>query len=244
MAAVRFCPARMKNIPTHVAVIPDGNRRWARARGLHPWEGHRIGFQKRFFEVAEEAFKLGIPRLTFWAASEGNLLERSGMEVKFLVKILKKALSDKSFHEIAEKNKIRVRCLGRWNEILKDAGLEKAVRELEDKTKNYHENRLTVLFGYDGKIEMMEAINKLKAQSEKQKINEENIKNSLWTGDLPPVDLVIRTGGEPHWSAGFMMWHCADSQFYFTEKLWPDFGKSEFQKALADFAGRERRFGK
>ena len=89
---------------------------------------------------------------------------------------------------------------------------------------------------------MTEAVKKL--QAEQKNIDQQNIKNALWTGDLPLVDLVIRTGGEPHWSAGFMMWHTADSQLYFTETLWPDFGKEELEKALADYSRRERRFGK
>lgn len=145
---------------------------------------------------------------------------------------------------MAVKNKVRVRCFGRWNEILKDAALEKVIRELEEKTKNYRENSLTVLFGYDGRREMIEAIQKSKCKNQSAKLSYDDVKNALWTGDLPQVDLVIRTGGEPHWSAGFMMWLTADSQFYFTEKFWPDFGKEEFKKALADYTRRERRFGK
>ena len=245
LAPVQIRVARnfmQSQFPQHIAVIPDGNRRWARARGLYSGEGHREG-AKRFHEVFAEAVKIGIPYFTFWAASESNLLERNRLEVKFLVKILKEALRNKSFREILKKNGTRVQCIGRWNEILKDAALERAIQELEAETGNYRKNRLTMLLGYDGRWEMIEAVNKLKAAGGKRKIDYDDLSGVLWTGDLPPVDLVIRTGGEPHWSAGFMMWLTADSQFYFTEKFWPDFGKNEFKKALADYTGRERRLG-
>ena len=91
---------------------------------------------------------------------------------------------------------------------------------------------------------MAEAIHKIKDKREKIKADYDMIKSALWTRELPMVDVVIRTGGEPHWSAGFMMWHTAYSQFYFTEKFWPDFDEKEFKKALTDYARRERRFGK
>ena len=230
----------MKNLPKHLVAIPDGNRRWAKSKGLVPWEGHREGV-KKFWEVCEEAFEMGIPYFTFWAASEDNLRKRSRIEVKFLVLILKNEVFDKSLLTRLEKNEVRLRVFGRWNEVLKDKKLERAIRDLEKKTEKFRKHNLTILFGYDGKREMIEAIKSLKKEKE---IDYEKVKEKLWTGDLPMVDFVIRTGGEPHWSGGFMMWLTADSQFYFTEKLWPDFGKAELHKALEEYASRERRMGK
>lgn len=264
-----------EKLPQHVAVIPDGNRRWARERGLVPWEGHREG-ARRFREVSEAAFRMGIPYFTFWAASEDNLTKRSRVEVKFLVSLFRETLENKKLLEGLKKNDTRVRVIGRWNEILKDKKLAESIAEIEEKTGTFEKHRLTVLFGYDGRREMLEAIaNLLNYSPSKQResrdfqksepqsypflrqaqdkpgsgnnfgtINPQFLKAHLWTSDLPEVDLVIRTGGEPHWSAGFMMWLCADSQFYFTEKYWPDFDKEEFKKALADYKSRERRFGK
>lgn len=229
----------MKNPPSHLVIIPDGNRRWARKRGKAPWEGHREG-AKRFWEVCEEVFEVGIPYFTFWGASEDNLIKRSRIEVKFLVTLLKNELSKKGLAERLEKNEVKVRVLGRWNEILKDKAFERVIQDLEGKTKKFTKHNLTILFGYDGKREMMEAIQSLKKEKE---INYEKVKERLWTGDLPEVDFVIRTGGEPHWSAGFMMWLTADSQFYFTEKLWPDFGARELREALEEYSRRERRMG-
>jgi len=226
-------------LPKHLVAIPDGNRRWAKERGLVPWEGHREGV-KKFWEVCEEAFDMGVPYFTFWAASEDNLKKRSRIEVKFLVLLLKKEVFDKSLFARLEKDEMRLRVFGRWNEILKDKKLEETIRDLEKKTAKFEKHNLTILFGYDGKREMIEAIEALRRTKE---INYEKVKQSLWTGDLPPVDYVIRTGGEPHWSAGFMMWLTADSQFYFTEKLWPDFGEKELHKALEEYSLRERRMG-
>ena len=107
----------MKDLPKHLVAIPDGNRRWAKNKGLVPWEGHREGV-KKFWEVCEEVFQMGVPYFTFWAASEDNLKKRSRIEVKFLVLILKNELFDKSLFGRLEKNEVRLRVFGRWNEIL------------------------------------------------------------------------------------------------------------------------------
>lgn len=229
------------SLPTHLAVIPDGNRRWARARNLPPWEGHSEG-AKRFKEIVDAVFETGIPYFTFWAGSEENF-KRGPTEVKKLLSFagaeLKRELKSGDF----KRQQIQVQFLGRWKEFLKeDPKLCQLIEAVEKETKKFQSRHLTVLLAYDGRCEMIEAIKKLKRQ--KQPINFKTIKNALWTGGLPEVDLVIRTGGEPHWSVGFMMWLTANSQFHFTGKFWPDFDKSELQKALADYAARERRFGK
>jgi len=140
------------------------------------------------------------------------------------------------------KKKTRFRLIGRWNQILKDKKLAAAVKKLERQTNDFSDRNLTILFGYNGATEMIEALKYL--QRSRKIVTDKNIKASLWTRDLPSVDLVVRTGGEPHWSAGFMMWLVANSQLYFTETLWPDFGTAELQRALRDYSKRERRFGK
>ena len=226
----------------HIVLIPDGNRRWARGRGLIPWKGHEKGAE-RFFEIAEYAFTAGIPYVTLWAASEDNLIKRSKIEIKFLCSILRRELASPRTIARFMDNHIRVRFVGQWERLINDSKLAFVLKKREEDTKKFTERNLTVLFGYDGKREMMEAIKKISRLPE-TKVDYDTVKKNLWTGALPPVDLVIRTGGEPHWSAGFMMWHTADSQFYFTEKLWPDFDAKELQKALIDYARRERRFGK
>ena len=219
------------SFPNHIAIIPDGNRRWAKKRHLLPWHGHKHGAE-RFREIATYALKANIPYLTFWAASEDNLTKRNKAEVKFLTLLLKNFLKKELENKTFIKNKIRIRIIGRWRELLKDKNLENLIKELEKATSEGRKN-LTILFGYDGRQEMLSAIKKGGINFEKY----------LLTADLPPVDFVIRTGGEPHWSAGFMMWRTADSQFYFTKTLWPDFNKNHFKKSLADFSKRARRFG-
>lgn len=229
-------------IPHHIALIPDGNRRWAQGQGLQPWKGHEKGAE-RFFEIAEHAFSSGIPYVTLWAASVDNLTKRSKLEIRFLCSILRRELQSKRTIRRFMDNKIRVRFIGQWKKLINDAKLASVIEQREKDTQQFSERNLTILFGYDGKREMMEAIRKFQRFSETS-VDYASVKEYLWTNMLPPVDLVVRTGGEPHWSGGFMMWHTADSQFYFTQKFWPDFDTQELQKALDDYASRERRFGK
>jgi len=230
----------------HIAIIPDGNRRWAERKGVPLYEGHRIGVQTTE-KIFEKALELKIPYLTFWAASYDNLLKRSQEEVKFLINLIneefKGLLEDARVH----KNEVKVRILGRFREVLPPKTL-KIIEKLIEKTEKYNIFFLTFLLAYNGTDEMVEAIKKISQafKGSTIKITGEIIKSFLWTRDLPPVDLVIRTGCEedPHNSAGFMMWHTAYSQYYFTKTLYPDFSAEEFEEAIKNYLKRERRFGK
>ncbi len=228
------------SVPQHVAIIPDGNRRWAKAQGLDPWKGHEEGV-KRFEEVSEAAFAAGISYFTFWAASEDNLKSRPKLEVTALVYLIDKYLSTESTLQRFEQEKVRVRVLGRWQELISSQGVHAGIERLQQRTSGFTERNLTILLGYDGQSEMLAALKQLALT--KQAIDTATLRAALWTADLPPVDLVVRTGGEPHWSAGFMMWHVANSQLYFTEELWPEFTALSLEKALQDFESRGRRFG-
>lgn len=230
-----------KNIPKHVAIIPDANRRWAVARGLPAIEGHREGYQ-RMKDVLEEARDQGIEYMTFWAGSEDNLKKRSRFEVRFLATLLKNGIVEDLLTKDFFKWESRVRILGKWDEILRDKTLRDLVHKIENRTKKFTKRNLTILFGYNGTTEMTEAIKDIRKT--KESVTYDTVKKHLWTHDLPEVDLVIRTGGEPHWSVGFMMWLTANSQLYFTRTKWPDFGKSHFKKALKEYSGRGRRLGK
>ena len=230
-----------KNIPKHVALIPDANRRWARERGLPAIEGHREGY-KRMKDVLIEARDQGVEYITFWAGSENNLKLRSRKEVAFLATLLKTGIAQDLLTKGFMKWKARIRILGKWDEILKDKTLRDLVKKIERKTKKFSDLNVTVLFGYNGTSEMMEVVKDMRKT--KESVTYDSVKKHLWTYDLPEVDLVIRTGGEPHWSAGFMMWLTANSQFYFTRTKWPDFGKSHFKKALKEYSERGRRLGK
>ena len=234
-----------KNFPNHVAVIPDGNRRWARKRGLLPWFGHRTG-TKALEKILDKALELKIPYFTFWGGSYDNLTKRSKTEVNFLFKVytdrFRKVLKDERTH----RNKMKINVLGRWREILPKKSQE-AIEKAIEATKNYNRYFSTFLIAYDGTDEMLDCIQKIakKTGGNPVKITKNLIKENLWTKDLPPVDLVIRTGCEsdPHLSAGFMMWDTTYSQLYFTQTLFPDFSPKEFEKIIEDYSERERRMG-
>ncbi len=228
-------------LPRHIAIIPDGNRRWAREKGFLPWDGHREGM-KRYREIADAIFQREIPYFTFWAASEDNLTKRTPAEVQVLASLFKEEAAYALNSERYEKQQIRFRIFGKGREILGDTEIGERIDALEEKTRGYTARHQTILFGYDGRREMLEAVGRL-ALALPEEVDSDTLHSCLWTRDLPPVDFVIRTGGEPHWSSGFMMWHTANSQLYFTETFWPAFDEVALEKALAEYAQRERRFG-
>jgi undecaprenyl diphosphate synthase len=227
--------------PRHVAIIPDGNRRWAREQGLEVFLGHEKGADQ-FWEIGDGLLDAGASYVTVWVASIDNLTKRTPLEIKFLVSLIKRHLANPETVQRFIKRQARVRVVGKWNEILEDQELFEVIRKIEKETEHFPDKAVTILFGYNGTTEMLEVMNHLSKQN--LEATEENVEKNLWTPFLPVVDLVIRTGGEPHWSAGFMMWLTANSQFYFTETLWPAFNGQELNLALEDFAQRQRRFGK
>lgn len=234
-----------KNIPNHVAIIPDGNRRWAKTKGLKPWMGHQKGVE-RLDDILKTVLDLKIPYFTFWAASQDNVTKRNPQEVKFLLEILKKKFLELAQKEEIHKNKVKINIFGQWQKIL-PWGVRRAAQKAIKATSGYDKFFLNILLAYNGTEEIIEAVQKivdLPRAKKRLKVTPKLIKENLLTRELPPVDLVIRTGGEPHLSAGFMMWDIADAQLYFTDTLWPDFDRQEFIKAIEDYSKRERRFGK
>lgn len=230
----------------HVAIIPDGNRRWAKNKGLIAQMGHQKGMDN-LENILQKAIDLKIEYMSFWGASWDNLTKRSKPEVNFLLKLfhdhLKKALTDERIH----KNQVRVRVIGRWREIFPQKTIE-VIDELTKTTQKYKKHNLTFLLGYNGTDEIKECVSKISEKVKEGKIKDislNTIKENLWTFDLPEVDLVIRTGSgeDPHNSAGFMMWDTAYSQLYFTKTLFPAFTGEEMEKAVSDFALRQRRKG-
>ena len=231
----------MKEELRHLAIIPDGNRRWAKDKNLLSWQGHREGSKRIEDIIKAMEFYSKIDYLTFWIASKDNLTKRSKTEVDFLYKLFIKAFRKLIKSKIINDHEIRIRVLGEWKTLVPKK-LAETIEELEEKTKHYYKRNLTFLLGYSGTEAMVRAINVLLSQKKKV-IDNKDIKNSLITSDLPKVDLLIRTGGEPHNSSGFMMWHTANSQFYFTETLFPDFNEKELKKAIEEYCDRERRLG-
>jgi undecaprenyl diphosphate synthase len=226
----------------HLAIIPDGNRRWARKKNLLAWQGHREG-GKRIEDIIKSMETYSeIKCLTFWIASRDNLTKRSEVEVGFLYKLFNRAFKQLLGSKMIDDHKVRVRILGDWKPLAPKDLIE-TIEKLEKKTKGYSKYHLTFLLGYSGVEEMTRAINLLREEKKKKKITNQEVNNYLRTGDLPPVDLLIRTGGEPHNSSGFMMWHTADSQYYFTDTLFPAFKKRELGVAIKEYHDRERRLG-
>jgi undecaprenyl diphosphate synthase len=229
----------------HVAVIPDGNRRWAKKRGLFPWQGHIEG-AKTLEKILKKAWELKIPYFTFWGMSADNVLKRPKKEVDVLFSIFKRQFQKLARSKEIQKEGVKINVFGFWKKLFpKD--VKEAIKEAIEKTKENKNFVLTFLLAYNGTDEMLEAIKKIvkKAKEKDIEISEKTLIENLWTGALPAVDLVIRTGceGDPHNSAGFMMWHTAYSQLYFTNTFFPDFSVKEFEFAINNFQKRERRFG-
>jgi len=227
-----------------VAIIPDGNRRWARKKGLEPWEGHEEG-AKNLEKVLKANLDLGVKHVTFWGSSMDNMQKRPWREKKALLEVYRrhflKLLEDKDIHE----NEVQINIIGRWEEQFPEA-LKKILHKCINKTKRYKKHFLSFLLAYSGDDEMVEAANSLieKCKGRMRRITARMIKDHLMTRDLPPVDLLVRTGGEPHNSAGFMMWDTANAQLYFSEVLWPDFDERKMREAVLDYGKRGRRYGK
>jgi undecaprenyl diphosphate synthase len=237
-----------KLIPYHVAVVPDGNRRWAKRGGLTPWQGHEEG-ARRIEDISREALKIGIKCLTFWGSSIDNLTKRPLKEKQALLKIYEKYFRKLIEDDEVYRNETRIRILGRWEEQF-PTKLKNLLRTCINKTKQHRGNFLNFLLAYSGEDDILEAIKKIIHQFwEKEKrghVTRQSIQRNLITAALPEVDLIIRTGVEndPHNSAGFLMWQTMNSQYYFSDKYFPDFSAKEFRRAIENFTQRERRLGK
>jgi len=231
------------NIPNHIAIIPDGNRRWAKKRGLKAWDGHEAG-AKNIEKLFLFALKNGIKCLSFWGSSLDNMTRRPLLERKALLDIYKRYFQNLIDGKEIYDEEVRINVIGRWEEQFPES-LKKIIREAIQRTKKYKKRVLNFLLAYNGTDEMVYAVQNILSQAPaRKKITLELIKENLMTRDCPPVDLVIRTGGDPHLSAGFMMWDIADAQLYFSDENFPDFSEKKFEEALKDFSNRKRRFGK
>lgn len=230
-----------KNIPEHVAIIMDGNGRWASKKGLPRVAGHQQGVETVRLMV-ESCVYLGIKCLTLYTFSSENW-NRPQKEVSTLMRLIVKSLQNET-NEL-HSNNIKITTIGETNKLP-----ELVQKELEDarkKTINNDKLVLNLALSYSGRTEMVNAVKKI---SEKVKngdldvesINEETISKSLYTSEIPDPDLLIRSGGEFRVS-NFLLWQIAYSEIFVTNILWPDFGVNEFKCALQDYQSRERRFG-
>ncbi|MBP5993925.1 MAG: di-trans,poly-cis-decaprenylcistransferase [Candidatus Moranbacteria bacterium] len=229
-------------LPNHVVIIPDGNRRWAKERGLDPWKGHEAGAENTELLV-REARRLGVREISFWGSSLENLTKRPVAESRALLSIYEKYFAKLAESEDIHADQARIRFIGHWEEQFPDS-LKRVMYRCIEATKQYDQHFLNFFLAYSGDDEMRIAFERASHEIQSGvQVTDELIKKHLMTKDLPPVDYLIRTGGEPHLSAGFMMWDIANAQLFFSEKLYPDFGPEAFQAAIEEYGERSRRFG-
>ncbi|KAA0257748.1 isoprenyl transferase [Deferribacter autotrophicus] len=224
-----------RNIPAHVAIIMDGNGRWAKKRGLPRIFGHRAGVQA-VEKIVSHASNLGVKYLSLFAFSTENWL-RPEDEVSGLMTLLSEFV-DKKFSDIIEKN-IKFIVSGRLME-LPDEPRSKVLKLIET-SKNNTGMVLNLALNYGGRKEIVDAINKILDSGIKE-IDEKIFSDFLYSPEVPDIDLLIRTSGEMRIS-NFMLWRLAYAELYFTKTLWPDFDEKEFDKAILDYQKRDRRFG-
>lgn len=228
-------------IPTHIAIIMDGNRRWARKRGLPTQLGHAQGV-KALENVALACQKKGVKYLTVFAFSTENW-KRSKEEVDYLMDLLAKNISD--FDKRFENKNVRIKLVGDKNGL--PDKLVKGINEIEERTKDKDGLTVNIAINYGGRAEIVNATKKMLEDIRNGKIGEEINENTLsaymYTKDDPDPDLVIRTAGEIR-TSGFLTWQSVYSELYFTETFWPDFDEKELDKAIEEYNKRKRNFGK
>ncbi len=224
-------------LPEHVAVIMDGNGRWAEKKGLPRMEGHRAGIESTRTTVRHLG-QYGIKYLTLYSFSTENW-KRPEKEIIGLLKLLEESLK-KEVPELNENN-VRLNHIGRLDRL--PPGLRKTISEAIELTSGNSGMVLSLAFDYGGRSEILNAVrNIIKEGVQPSKIDEGLLTKHLYTAQLPDVDLVIRTSGEYRIS-NFLLWQSAYSEFYFTDVLWPDFSYTEIEKALTAYSQRKRRFG-
>lgn len=230
----------LTRLPRHVAVIMDGNGRWAQKRHLPRIAGHRSGTQSARTTI-ETCARLKIEALTLYAFSVENW-RRPKTEIDFLMQLLREYLRKEM--PLIQKNDIRMRFLGRMDEL--PAGVQKDVREAMEKTAANKGMVLCVALNYGGRAEIVDAMNAILAERNgngaSSQVTEEQLSRHLYTDGLPDPDLLIRTSGEMRVS-NFLLWQIAYAEIFVTETLWPDFNRARLLEALVEFQKRERRYG-
>ena len=223
----------------------DGNRRWAKSKGLPVFAGHKIG-EERIEPIIDTAIDMGISFLTFWAFSTENW-NRSKLEVNFLMRLYREELNKKV--NVFHNKNVKLNIIGNISMFPRD--IQERTREWMEKTKNNKKITVNLALSYGGKDEIMRAINRWRESSkwepsgqvQSSKLKREDFEQYLDTAGQPDPDLLIRTGGEMRLS-GFMLWQMEYAELYFTETFWPDFTPAEFKKAIEEYQNRMRRFGR
>ena len=231
-----------EKMPKHIAVIMDGNGRWAKKRGMRREFGHRAG-RKAVKKIVESCAELKIKNLTLYAFSTENW-KRPKLEIDFLMQLLFLSLKDELKN--LNKNNIKFETIGNLNRLPKKIG--NYLEKVKEETKENSALTLTLALSYGSRNELVEVVKEISTKVKNniisaKKIDETVINDHLYTRHLPDVDLLIRTSGEKRIS-NFLLWQIAYSELYFTKKMWPDFRKKDLYKAIVSYQNRERRFGK
>ena len=228
--------------PESIAIILDGNRRYARKRSLKPWQGHKFGAEK-VKDILKWCQELGIKALTLYTFSMDNF-KRAEKEKKALFVLFKQNIKKLKNDERLDKNGIRVRFIGRLQLFPKD--IQEEMQEVMEKTMKNSNFKLNFAMAYSSKAEITDALKKIiqkikNKQIDEKNINEELLNENLYLSSSP--DILIRPGGEKR-TSDFLLWQTAYSELFFVDKLWPEFTKQDLVKIIEDFKRRERRFGK
>ena len=231
----------------HIAIIMDGNRRFAKRLMAEPWRGHELGAGK-VKEVLEWCKEAGIKYITLYTLSMQNLFSRPKQELDFILNKIKEefsAILNDPFSDV-HKYKIRVNVFGRIYLLPED--VQAVIKNVMDATKDYSDYMISFAIAYGGQEEIVDAVRSIAEKIRNgtlapEKINEDVIRHSLYTNGIPYPDIIIRTGGEKRLS-NFLLWQCAYSELFFVDKMWPEFSKDDFLAVLEEFKQRERRFGR
>lgn len=232
----------MENVPKHIGVVLDGNRRFAKRLMLKPWKGYEWG-TKKLEKLLEWCREYGIKETTFYAFSLKNF-NRPKEEFDYLMDLFNKEFDNLKDDPRIYKNKIKINVIGRINLFPKE--VQEKMREIMEKTKKHNKYIINFAMAYDGRAEIIDATKKIAKQIKEGKldidqINEEIIDKSVYMSSKP--DLIIRTSGE-HRTSGFLLWQGDYAEWFFCDKFWPEFEKEDFIQALKSYSKRERRFGK
>lgn len=225
--------------PDTIALIPDGNRRWARTHRLSILQGYSLGV-KKFIDFSEWCMDYGINSITVWALSSENV-KRNSNELRALFNVYKRVANDDEILERLQKNQTRVRIIS--NPALIPRALSDSLHRIEVETMRYSGRIINMLLGYGGRDDILHAATQYAINNRGSDANPEQFKQYLMSKTVPDIDLVIRTSGEQRLS-GFMPWQASYAELYFSKKLWPDFARKDLEIALEDYSTRQRRFGR
>ncbi len=224
--------------PHHVAIILDGNRRFAKRLMLEPWKGHEYG-RKKVEQMLDYAKNLGIKELTFYALSSENIKSRPKNELEYLYNIFRETFKNINKDKI-QKNKIKMRFIGNLSLLPRD--LKEQCKKLEQETKNNNNFIVNFAIAYGGRQEIIDAVKKIiKNKISPEEINEESIKQYLYLSSEP--DIIIRTGGEKR-TSNFLPFQSVYSELFFIDKFWPEFDRQDLCNCIEEFKNRKRNFGK